>query len=138
MRRSLVAVLEHRAFPLLASVVAVSLRLAWLGWGDPVPESDFEWYFNAAQRIAAGRGYVVIYDGCPQGGAGVPLPTPGPTAYWPIGYPLFLGEILRVTAGVLPPLVAGRLANLALDVALMVVMAWCAGRIFRSRLAARL
>lgn len=66
-----------------ASVTAVALllRLLWLTAVHPVPASDFAWYRDHALAIAAGQGYT--YDG-------------KPTAYFPIGYPLFLAEIYQL------------------------------------------
>jgi hypothetical protein len=79
----------------------------------------------------------VTYDGCPLWEHGNPLPAPRPTAFWPIGYPLFLAGVFSLTRG-LDPLLAAELANVALSLALMATLAWCARRIFRSKLAARL
>jgi len=66
-----------------ASVTAVALllRLLWLTAVHPVPASDFAWYRDHALALAAGQGYT--YDG-------------KPTAYFPIGYPVFLAEIYQL------------------------------------------
>lgn len=66
-----------------ASVTAVAflLRLLWLTMVHPVPTSDFAWYRDHALALAAGQGYT--YDG-------------RPTAYFPIGYPLFLAGIYQL------------------------------------------
>ncbi|AEJ44797.1 glycosyltransferase family 39 protein [Alicyclobacillus acidocaldarius] len=60
------------------TAVALLLRLLWLTAVHPVPASDFAWYRDHALALAAGQGYT--YDG-------------KPTAYFPIGYPLFLAGI---------------------------------------------
>lgn len=63
------------------SAVAFLLRLLWLTVVHPMPSSDFSWYRDHALALAAGQGYT--YDG-------------KPTAYFPIGYPLFLAGIYHL------------------------------------------
>lgn len=73
----------RRRTVLLTVVMAIALvlRLVWLSRVHPVPQSDFAWYRSEAMLIRDGAGYVF------QG---------HPTAYFPIGYPLFLAGIFGV------------------------------------------
>jgi 4-amino-4-deoxy-L-arabinose transferase-like glycosyltransferase len=117
---------------------ALLVRLLWLGFVHPEPLSDFRWYFGQGQRLAAGQGYTVTDDGCPLWEQGRPLPAPQPTAFWPVGYPLFLAGIFRLFGGIIDPLLAAKSANVALYLGLMAALAWCVRRIFRSKLAGRI
>jgi 4-amino-4-deoxy-L-arabinose transferase-like glycosyltransferase len=134
----LLRILLHDRFPIACFAAALLIRLLWLAFVHPSPLSDFNWYFEQGQRLAAGQGYTVVDDGCPMWERGHPLASPRPTAFWPIGYPLFLSGLFRLGGGAIPPLLAAQLANLALYLGLMVTLAWCARRIFRSKLAGRI
>lgn len=61
---------------------AFVFRLLWIIFFPVAPQSDYLWYFQRAVSIATGAGYAI--NGTP-------------TAYWPIGYPLFLGCLLRLS-----------------------------------------
>ena len=134
----LARILTHDRFPIACFAAALLVRLLWLAFVHPVPLSDFSWYFEQGQRLAAGQGYTVIDDGCPLWERGRPLASPQPTAFWPIGYPLFLAGLFRLGSGMIDPLLAAQLANVALYLGLMATLAWCARRIFRSKLAGRI
>ena len=75
-----------------------ALRLGWALLAPVQPISDFLWYFERATALAAGRGYVLA-DGTP-------------TAYFPVGYPAFLGGLFHVFG---PSVVAAKLANVILS-----------------------
>jgi hypothetical protein len=100
--------------------VFIALRLAVLL--IPVaPTSDAEWYVLRAVSLAAGRGYV-DNDGLP-------------TAFWPVGWPMALSVLFRVTG---PSLLAIGLFNLVCA-ALTGWLALLLGRrLFGSEAAARL
>ncbi|MEW6772090.1 MAG: hypothetical protein AB1330_11985, partial [Bacillota bacterium] len=66
---------------LLITGVAFLLRLTWNLTVHTYPISDFAWYHERAVGLIQGEGYSV--DG-------------RPTAYWPIGYPLFLAVVYKV------------------------------------------
>lgn len=67
-----------RLWVLLIALAFLAPRLIlWLCASGP-PVSDALWYFNRATSIAQGHGYA--FDG-------------KPTAFWPIGYPGFLGML---------------------------------------------
>ncbi|WP_062309767.1 glycosyltransferase family 39 protein [Alicyclobacillus sendaiensis] len=82
---------------LSVTAVALLLRLLWLSAVHPVPASDFAWYRDHAFALAEGQGYT--YDG-------------KPTAYFPIGYPLFLAGIYQLFGG---GFWSGTLANAVLN-----------------------
>jgi 4-amino-4-deoxy-L-arabinose transferase-like glycosyltransferase len=67
--------------PWLVFAIALGLRLLFVTKVHPVPQSDFAWYHDEAVNILYGRGYV--YKG-------------HPTAYFPIGFPLFLAGVYAV------------------------------------------
>lgn len=71
---------EARWLALLAGAVIVP-RLVWIFAMPTVPFDDFAMYDTFAKRIVAGLGYVEK-DG-------------SPTAYWPVGYAVFLAGIYR-------------------------------------------
>jgi len=137
-RQRLARILMHDRFPIACFAAALLVRLLWLGFVHPDPLSDFRWYFGQGQRLAAGQGYTVVDDGCPLWERGRPLAAPQPTAFWPIGYPLFLAGLFRLGGGAIDPLLVAKLANLALYFGLMAALAWCTRRIFRSKLAGRI
>lgn len=77
-----------------------------------VPTSDFGWYYDRAQDIAAGRGFA-------EGGV--------PTAFWPVGWPGFLGGLLRLFG---PHVFVGQAANLLLSTAVIGLVAVIGRRLF--------
>jgi 4-amino-4-deoxy-L-arabinose transferase-like glycosyltransferase len=137
-RQRIARILLHDRFPVVCFAAALLVRLLWLGFVHPEPLSDFRWYFGQGQRLAAGQGYTVTDDGCPLWERGRPLVSPQPTAFWPVGYPLFLAGIFRLFGGIIDPLLAAKSANVALYLGLMAALAWCVRRIFRSKLAGRI
>lgn len=102
---------------------AIVLRLAWIavalaaGTG---PVSDAAWYAERAAAIASGQGYSI---------AGTP------TAYWPVGYPAFLGALFGVF-GDAPS--AGMIANALLSVLAMYLALRIARRTGLTERAARI
>lgn len=89
--------------------VALVLRMVWTLAIDTQPVTDFAWYFDRAASIAAGQGYSV--DG-------------RLTAYWPVGYPAFLGLWFAVLG---PSVVLGKILNTVL----VVLGIWIAGHLGR-------
>ncbi|MDL0429716.1 glycosyltransferase family 39 protein [Marinobacter sp. TBZ242] len=77
--------------------LGVLSRLVWIALVDTSPVSDTMVYLSRAVSIAGGEGYV--------------YPDGQPTAYWPVGYPAFLGSVLWLTQG---SLLAGKLVNIVL------------------------
>jgi hypothetical protein len=71
--------------------------------------AESEWYFEQANNLKNGLGYIRNGE---------------PSAMWPVGYPLFLSLIYRITP---PTAMAAKLANvilLTLDVVLIFGFAW--------------
>lgn len=66
---------------LLVTGLAFLLRLTWNLTVHTYPISDFAWYHERAVGLIQGEGYSVHGR---------------PTAYWPIGYPLFLAMLYKV------------------------------------------
>jgi 4-amino-4-deoxy-L-arabinose transferase-like glycosyltransferase len=84
-----------------AWVLAAALRLGVVFGVGLDQTSDFAWYLDRARELALGQGYHIN---------GVP------TAYWPIGYPAFLGLAFHLFGG---EVLVGQLANLALSLGLL-------------------
>jgi len=99
---------------------ALMVRVLWVLLIDARPMYECVWYLDRAAEIARGNGYL---DG------GVP------TAYWPVGYPAFLGMIFRLTG---PSVLAGKLANVALSVGVVWFVYLFARSLYRSEWVGRL
>jgi len=76
-----VNIIRHHLFIPICLLLGVFLRILWIWFINPSQVSDFVWFENRAESIASGHGYSVN---------GIA------TAYWPVGYPGFLGLIFRV------------------------------------------
>lgn len=110
----------HRYFLPVCFAVFLALRLAIL-FGLPVtPTSDAAWYVARGLEIAVGQGYH-------QGSY--------PTAFWPIGYPLFLGGVFALAG---PHIIAAKLANLTLSCGIFFLTLRLGRRIFACEKTARL
>ncbi len=117
--RRLVAILDAPWFPAAALAAAFLVRLIWMLLVDPKPISDFDWYYTQGIHILEGRGYQ---------NAGAP------TAYWPVGYSAFLAGLFAVFG---TSVVVSHVANLVLDMGLLVLAYALAKRLFRSERVAR-
>ena len=110
----------------LPAIVAAgaALRLAWVLYASRQPQTlaDPAFYSYFAESIADGDGYV--------------LPDGAPTAYYPPGYPVFLGVVLWAVRGIglssHVPTVAGG-ANVVLGAASIVLVFAVARRVFDER-----
>lgn len=110
------SLVQSRRFLWICLIVAAGLRLAWvLGFRDLQQTSDFEWYLERARGLAAGDGYSTLGR---------------PTAYWPIGYPLFLSVLFRAFG---PSVLVGQLANVLLYTGIILFAYLLALELFRSR-----
>src|SRR5437899_2735449 len=112
--------LQSRYFPAACLGAAFLVRLAWALLVDPKPVSDFDWYFAKGIDISHGLGYQ-------EHGA--------PTAFWPVGYPAFLGAIFALFGR---SLLIAKIANALLYTGVLALSYWLAGRLFRSTLTAKL
>jgi len=87
--------IDHPKFLIRCFLAFVAIRLAFVLFLPVQPSSDASWYLA--------RGIVLSESGSySQNGI--------PTAYWPVGYPAFLGLLFALTG---PSLLAAKLANLA-------------------------
>jgi len=118
--RWLFALLESRYFPAACLLVGFLLRFVWILLVDPKPVSDFDWYFAKGMDISQGRGYHAH-------GA--------PSAFWPVGYPLFLAGLFSVFGR---SILAARIANILLYTGILALSYGLAQRLFRSVRTARL
>ena len=87
---------DRRAIAILIAVNLV-LRFAWISFMHPAQQADFAWYYARAVELAHNEGYNWMGH---------------PTAYWPIGWPLFLSLIYRVTG---PSVMVGLAVNVLLS-----------------------
>lgn len=114
------AALSSRYFVPAVVAAAVLLRLAWIVWVPAAPVQDASWYYQTGVALAQGAGY--SRNGMP-------------TAWYPIGYPLFLGGVFTLSG---PSPTVGKIANLVL-VIVTFFLVWRLGRVlFRSEAVGRL
>ncbi len=119
LRAVVTGVIASRYFIAACFALFLLLRLALILLIPVTQESDAAQYFRLAQSIGAGAGYT-------EHGM--------PTAYWPVGYPGFLGGLFAVF-GSHP--VVGQLANLTLAAASFFLVLGLTRRIFQSETTAR-
>ncbi len=117
---SLNALFESPLFLPGCFIFAMGMRAALIFFVPVQMGSDADWFFSRGLGIANGEGYS-------EGGY--------PTAYWPVGYPGFLG-ILFFFFG--QDQLAGQLANLLMAAATFFLQLGLTRRIFRSETTARL
>lgn len=111
--------LEVRNFLLLCFVGYMALRVGMLFIGPLVQTTDNSWYYQRASDIAGGSGYVEH---------GVL------TAFWPVGWPAFLGALFAITG---PLVLAGQIANLILSALVFALTAIMGTALFQDRLVGR-
>jgi hypothetical protein len=126
-----VRVIDHPAFVPACLLLAAALRLGLVFAVDNRPVADAEWYYARATELAEGRGYAQPrLVGTADGAEWVRTPT----AYWPVGYPAFLGGVFALFGA--SPLV-GKLANVAIGLAVLLLMHWLARTLSGSERVAR-
>jgi 4-amino-4-deoxy-L-arabinose transferase-like glycosyltransferase len=114
------ALLASRRFPAVCLGAAFLVRIGWILLVDPKPVSDCDWYFTKGIDISLGRGYQE---------RGLP------TAYWPVGYPAFLGAIFALFGR---SVLVAKVANVLLYTGVLALSYWLSRRLFRSERTARL
>jgi 4-amino-4-deoxy-L-arabinose transferase-like glycosyltransferase len=119
LQQRILAVVQHRHFVLFCILAATFLRIAWIAFVHPTQVSDFKWYYERAVSIATGHGYTVNGK---------------PTAYWPVGYPGFLGVVFSIF-GTSP--MVGLITNVVLSVTTILLSYRLSKQIFNSETAAR-
>ncbi|ABB73586.1 Dolichyl-phosphate-mannose-protein mannosyltransferase [Nitrosospira multiformis ATCC 25196] len=112
--------LDSHVFLPACFILFVALRVALIFFVPVEMTSDASWYFNRAVGIASGGGYSE---------AGYP------TAYWPVGYPGFLGILFYLFGR---DQLVGQIANLVMAALSFFLQLELTRRIFRSEAAARL
>lgn len=101
-----------------ALVFLLLSRLAIIYAFDVAPTSDMEWYFDRAQEFLRTGRYA-------ENGIS--------TAYWPVGYPVFLASVMGLFGN---KVLVGQLANLALSAGCLVVLhRFCLERFGHSKVA---
>ncbi|SFW29904.1 Dolichyl-phosphate-mannose-protein mannosyltransferase [Nitrosovibrio sp. Nv17] len=113
-------VLDSPYFIPLCFILFIGLRAALIFAVPLEMDSDSRWYLNRALGIANGEGYVE--DG-------------HPTAYWPVGYPGFLGILFHLAG---PHQIVGQLANLLMAAGIFLLQLKLTRQLFRSETTARL
>jgi len=134
---------QHKHFVPLCLLVALLIRLSWVALVDTQPVSDFRWYYERGVDLATGRGYSMGPDAYwPENLPPAALPSEAeypadgrPTAYWPVGYPAFLGLLFALFG---PSLLAAKLANILLYLGIMFLAYIIAKRLFRSKFVGRM
>ncbi len=110
---------SHRFIP-ACFVLFVVLRAALIFFVPVEISSDASWYLNRAISIANGEGYSEVGY---------------PTAYWPVGYPGFLGALFYLFG---QDQLVGQIANLLMAAGSFFLQLELTRRIFRSESTARL
>jgi hypothetical protein len=80
----------------VVTLLALAVRLPWVLLVHAGPSSDSYFYYLGAKSIAAGRGYEILHH---------------PTAFFPVGWPAFLGALFLFTG---PSFVVVKVAALVL------------------------
>ena len=119
-RAKLTRILEYRHFVFVCLLCAALVRVLWLALVPAVQAYDWLWYFQRGVDIAGGRGYAV---------EGIP------TAYWPVGYPAFLGGVFYLFG---PHVVAGQAANILEVLGTILCVYYFVRKVFHSETAARI
>jgi hypothetical protein len=134
------SMLMAKHFVPLCIAAAFLVRLIWILLNPVVPTHDFGWYHYLGLRIASGQGYTVSAPAFPLVDS-LPEPQPNqpsvPTAFWPIGYPAFLGGLYFLLGWLFPDIFLGQLANIFLYLGVMWLAYLCVRAIFGSDLSSR-
>ncbi len=117
----IVSFLYSRHFLSIVIALGFLIRLCWIFFFHPTPVSDFGFYFNGAESIVKGYGYLAIQDFT--------------TAYFPAGYSMFLAALFSIFGCSVAVALA---ANLALSIGTLVLIYSLAREFFRSEAAGRL
>ena len=116
----LLRLIDSPSFVPVCFAVYLGLRFALVAWVPIQQHSDELWYYNRAVAVAAGQGYSehqVL------------------TAYWPVGWPGFLGIVFWLVG---PSLFAAQMVNLLCSAAIFVLTFRLGTVLFRDELVGRL
>lgn len=134
------AIVQHRYFIAACLVMAFSLRIGWVLGVDAQPVSDFRWYYERGLDFASGQGYSVGPDAywpenIPPRTLSATATGRTPTAYWPVGYPAFLGLLFSLFG---PYLLVAKLANVLLYLGILFLACYIGQTLFASALVGRI
>ena len=119
MKKVLIKAIKSKYFILFCLISALGLHLAWIYLVRTQPAVDCLWFFQRATGIAEGKGY--IWDN-------------QPTAFWPIGYPAFLGLLFYIFG---PSLWAAKIANIFLYLGIIYLSYYLSKALFQSEITGR-
>ncbi|GLV13482.1 hypothetical protein Heshes_11660 [Alicyclobacillus hesperidum] len=105
---------REKAAIFLVLAANIIVRFIWIGLMHPVQEADFQWYYDHAVELANNQGYNWFGQ---------------PTAYWPIGWPLFLSLIFRITG---PSVIVGLVVNAILSTVIVWMIYVLTRRLFQN------
>src|SRR5579859_1258080 len=109
MLRATVNITRSQYFVPICLICGIILRVIWIFAVPTVPDViDSKWYYERGIEIAAGKGFVFFGK---------------PTAFWPVGYPGFLGILFHVFGDYL---ILAKLANIFLYAGSMICAYWIA------------
>ncbi len=136
-------IINHRFFLLGCFIAALIVRGGWVYLIDAQPVSDSRWYYERGIDFAGGRGYTVGPDSFwPPNIAPASLmpkedypPGGRPTAYWPVGYPAFLGWLFFIFG---PAVLVAKIANVFLYLGVLVFSYYIAKTLFESEITGRI
>jgi hypothetical protein len=120
LKASLRKLIQHPYFVPGCLLIGVVLRLLWIWLVRADQVNDFVWFQERAVSIASGAGYAV--DG-------------RPTAYWPVGYPGFLGVLFSIFG---PSVLLAKLVNLVLYMGIIALTYSFTKEIFHSEYSGRI
>lgn len=134
---------SHKYFLPICLIAALAVRLAWIYFVAAQPVSDFRWYYERGLDLVAGQGYSVGPDSYwPENLPPAVLVSAGEdpaarrlTAYWPVGYPAFLGLLFWLFG---PSLLIAKLANVILSLGILFFSYYLAKSLFASELTGRI
>lgn len=115
----LAVALESRYFVVATLAGGLGLRLFWVALVPADPTSDCRWYFDLAASLARGHGFAIDER---------------LTAFYPVGYSALLAGLFTLVG---PSLLAAKLANIALQIAILLLALRLAERLFRSAVVGR-
>ncbi len=116
----LLRLIDSPFFVPVSFAVYLGLRFALIAWVPIQQHSDELWYYDRAVAVAAGQGYSEAQV---------------LTAYWPVGWPGFLGIVFWLVG---PSPFTGQMVNLLCSAAIFVLTLRLGAVLFRNELVGRL
>ena len=133
----------HKHFVPICLVAAFLIRIVWISLLQVQPVSDMRWYYERGMDFAAGKGYSVSASTYwPENLPPAALIADNeystqrrPTAYWPVGYPAFLGLLFAIFG---PSVLVAKVANVFLYTGILCLAYSIARKMFNSELNGRI